>query len=50
MGVAVFKTGFLSSTDEARYVALKNQRDTVGLNDTERDEFAQLEAKLREVK
>lgn len=46
MGVAVFIPGRLSSTDETRYRALIAQRQTVGLNDSERAELKLLEHKI----
>lgn len=49
MGVQVFNTGKLGATDQARYLALVEQRKTVGLNDTQRDEIHALELKLTAV-
>ena len=42
--------GRLDSTDTDRWTALKNQRHTVGLNASERDEFKALCQKLNRVK
>lgn len=50
MGIGVFREGYLTDTEKDRYFVLKTQRENVGLNDTERDEFHILEDKLKQIK
>lgn len=50
MGVTQKRPELLNSADSARYLALLEQRKTVGLNASDRDELKALEEKIRQVK